>query len=295
MSSNFYYPHFEGQIDKFQSYQYFNGKTLITEDVFTVDIFYNLISKIRHSNYLFLTSNDIKKLLPQQWNGKKYLKDNKNLHIFNVDFTIPFTHNFFTPQEIVQINQDMQKTDGFFMSKNLFQGYLFINNNLNNFMFINTISHQLIHYFQWNTGRSIYDINKEKQKIIGRTQDIQDINQIFNLTLTNLNSILNSHEYSSYALNIYYTIQQIAKRYNEDEKYSTQILLDILKNKYHNKQFKDYWKSCLDKYQLFYKQSKTVSHLLNNGQYILLLILCGFYEIGFNTIKNHLMSYYNKQ
>lgn len=62
------------------------NKNLIFEEVYFRDIFDELIKYIRINmntylkSYLYLTNQDIKNKIPQNWNGLKYMKSNKDLY-----------------------------------------------------------------------------------------------------------------------------------------------------------------------------------------------------------------------
>ena len=278
------------QLDKF------NGH-IINEDIYQVEIFEKLIDEIYPKEYTYLTTKDIKQLLPDNWPGKKYLKNNKNIHIFNIPFNEGFKNEKnlnFTSKELEQINEAFKHSRGFFTHSfeniSRTESCLFINKNLNYYKWIETLSHEFIHYFQWSSGRSKYSFKKE----ITNNNDLDLINKTLNTNIPSVKSLLNRCQFASYSLEIYY---DILYRTNNDIHLTESIvakLFFILQNKNHIKQFDKYWQNCLSILNTYYPNNTLLKKLLLNDEHLLILKVSGFYECGFNTLKNHIYSYINK-
>ena len=278
------------QLDKF------NGH-IINEDIYQVEIFEKIIDKIYKEEYIHLTTQNVKQLLPDTWNGKKYLKNNKNIHIFNIPFEEGFKNEKnlnFTSKELNDINNSFKHSKGFFtydldnISKE--ESFLFINKNLTYYDWVETLTHELVHYFQWSSGRSKYPFKKD----ITNNNDLDLINKTLNTNIPNVKSLLNKCQFASYSLEIYYSILYKVKNDINLAKNAIAKLFFILQNKNHITQFDKYWQNCLNTFNTYCPNDKLVEDLLLNDDHLLILKVSGFYECGFNTLKNHIYSYINK-
>lgn len=272
---------------------YFDGN-IITEDVYNVEIFQNIIRKVEDVPYIYLTSEKIKELLPQKYEGKRFLRKNKNVHIFNFPFKNGFTKCLNIEQsQIDELNIDLTQHPGIFvydvkgLNKN--DSLILVDKNLDKIKWLSALTHELIHYLQWNSGRSINKKNEFKLNI--RQEDLESIETIFNRPII-VSSLLNRRQLYSYCSDMYYSL--VNEYGKENVREVIKILTNTFNNYKHLTNFKQYWNNCISRFN-FYSYNKNVWNIIMTNTSILVFILSAFYEYGFKTMINHLYSYCNKE
>lgn len=291
-------------------------QNIITEDLYCSDIFNELFKYIKTktflTDYIYLTGKEIKELLPSIWNGLKYLKDNKNVYIFNIDFTkdqllqlLSKVLNIKNEEDIAKLKDILAKNNyGEFISNTNYlnnnQSLILLNENIEYSQLFNITIHELIHYFQWNSGRSIYNF-KQIQKFNNEQIPYIDIQDTLNFNNLNeckkfINSILSDSEYITYCSTIFNELKTIYKHYPiKIIKYCLDLLFEIIFNS--QKQYQNEFKKYINNIILKIEESEfpEIDKFINNKECFYYLILIGYFKLGFNTIKNHLYGYYNKE
>ena len=147
------------------------NKSLIFEEVYINELFSKLLN---FCYYQFIISDEILKidytqlinLIDPSWNGINHLSKMKQLWILSVTELDKLMLTL-TDNEIIKIKQKLNVDDGIFISdlnfdKNI--GIIIIND-IPIKKYKEILMHELIHFFQWNTGKSIYDFVKIYKQI----------------------------------------------------------------------------------------------------------------------------------
>lgn len=291
---------------------------IITEDIYRFELFIKLNTYIlnnlfrEHKPYVYLTGEEIKNYLPKNWNGLKYIKSNKNVYIFDEDFENPTVFNYikFTEEEKQKLSNKLKSntTKGEFITNltylKITDSIILINKDIS-IEFAegyNTLSHEFIHYFQWNSGRSIYNIKQTNMFDISDISDneLQEISEC--LKLNNLDEtkylithLINKDEYVTISQEIFENLF-ICSNYDYNIcNLLTHSIFGCLDKSYNKKySFKQFY----DNIQFNLHRENRVVVLLDLNIFkfdIRELILYKWFGIGYNTIKNHIYSYLNQQ
>jgi hypothetical protein len=171
-------------------------KQLIFEEIYINELFdrllnfcyYQFISK---NEILKIDYNQLIKLLNPNWSGIKKLSKTKELWLLDLD-DLNNLSKYLTENELSEINSRLKNDDGLFVADLKFNkniGIIIINEiPIKNYKRI--LMHELIHFFQWNTGKSIHQfINNEQQINISDTVK-KEISDILNIDLEKIEDIL---------------------------------------------------------------------------------------------------------
>jgi hypothetical protein len=138
-----------------------NKTTIITEHIYFDSLFENLINYCCHflitsDELLKINFDDLNTLIDSKWSGKKYLNKNKKLFILFYDMLDKI--KWITKEELKEIDKRITSDNGIFCSdfKNDKNTAIIILNEIPIYEYKRVIMHELIHFFQWNIGKSIY-------------------------------------------------------------------------------------------------------------------------------------------
>lgn len=269
-------------------------KSLIFEDIYTSDIFEKLINYISHkirynSDIVKINYDTLIDLLPKNWMGIKYLNRKKSLYVLSVSvFTNQCNLNL-TKAEIIYIDNTLNKDKGVFCSdfdneKKI--GLMILKDDLYEAEFKNICMHELIHFIQWSTGKTMHNILRNKQFNISSS----DLNQIKNILKIDANNLIRNisdpAELEAYCNTIFYDFKSFC--FKHKLKFNRDLILficSIFKNKNFNS-FQDYYHDISAKLN-----SMDLNLILTLDSFAVLLLL-GYFKIGFNAFKNHIYSYF---
>lgn len=278
-------------------------KHLIFEHVYISEIFEKLNTYITNGliydkkPYMKLTYQQIVELLPKDWKLLKYLNKNKQLCVLStLNFNNQCSLNL-TNDEINNINEHLQNNKGVFScnfdhEKNI--GLIIINDKIYTGEFKSTLTHELIHFFQWNTGKSIKEFFNNKQfNILNEKDIILEINKELNLSYEKVKNIIKTitspNELESYINTIYYDLKEIFNKTNRPfVRLHVSAICEIFDNN-NDKLFKNYYEYVKEQLKLY-----NLEQYLQYDSITILLIL-GYLKIGFNSFKNHIYSYFDKE
>lgn len=267
-------------------------KHLIYEQVYFRDLFDSLIQYIRkkillfQNDYVYLTGEKIKSLISQNWKGLKYFKSNKNLYIVDLN-NIEKIPIILTNQQLETIRKNINIQGCFINDLTNIKNTAIIVMNESKVLYKEYslyLFHQLIHYFQWNTGHSIHDFLKKKQIIISQ-KDQQSIKQIFHIQNPDqfINKLINKKQIETYVNTVFEALTLYSKKIS---KLYLKQLFYIFENTGFN-DFKQY-------YLNVQKKKKQENFNLNISQLNYLYFL-GYFKCGWNTFKNHIFSYFSNK
>lgn len=277
---------------------------ILCQDLYEIELFKKISNIVICYEYTYFTSIRIQSLLPQNWSGLRFFKKNKNLHIFNISFNkeLPIkNYNILqklTNNQLEKIYKAMQSDSGFFLTD--FENI----DNTESIIFIKEqqipdfnqiLGHELIHYFQWNTGKSIYNI---KSIIENDNNNINMINKLFNcsLTIDDLNKIINKKELVTYAFQIFNTIKKLGEQNRKFIINTFNLLFLVFKPNIDDLPFESFWINSLKKSKdLFEIYNEYNDIILNKNHLIIPILLSAFYNIGYYTLKNHIYGYIDKE
>lgn len=291
---------------------------IITEDIYRFELFIKLNTYILNNlfldkkPYIYLTGEEIKNYLPKTWNGIKYIKSNKNVYVFDEDFENPTVFNYikFTEEEKQKLSNKLKSntTKGEFIEDLInmksTESIILINNKLSMHpeMAYNILSHELIHYFQWNSGRSIYNIKQTNMFNISNisNEELQEILEC--LKLKNLNetkflitNTINKDEYVTVSQEIFENLFNCSNNNYDRCNMLTHTIFECLDEKYDkNISFKMFYNNLISKLERLNKIMVYLDLDLFKPD-IHKLIIYKWFGIGYNTIKNHVYSYLNLQ
>lgn len=171
-------------------------KELIFEEIYINEVFdkllnfcyYQFISK---NEILKIDYNQLVKLLNSNWSGIKKLSKTKGLWLLYIN-DLNKLAKYLTENELSEINSRLKNDDGIFVTDLKFNkniGIIIINE-IPIRKYKSVLMHELIHFFQWNTGKSMHQfINNEQQINIPDTVK-KEISDILNIDLEKINDIL---------------------------------------------------------------------------------------------------------
>lgn len=267
---------------------------LITEHIYFDSLFEKLINycktKLIISNeILILTYNELITFIDSHWSGKKYLKKNKIVYILFYENLKEIT--WLTEYELNKINEQMKYDDGIFCSdfeknENI---SLIILNDISIGEYTRVLTHELIHFFQWNIGKSIYQFKTSILSI----EEIKEISEILKLDTKTIESMIKHiqtpYELESYCNNIFDYLKDFCKQNHLlFNKFVIKAICDCCFNK-NNEKFADFYKTVI----LNFKQYLNID-IIFDTKYLIYILLLGYFKHGFNSFKNHLFGYLNK-
>lgn len=268
------------------------NKSLITEHVYFDSLFEKLINYCKNllisSNQIItVTYDDLVNFIDSHWSGKKYLNKNKSVCILfyeNLDKV-----SWLTETELNIIHERMKSDDGMFCSglTNNRNIGLIILNEISIHEFNRILMHEFIHFFQWNTGKSIYQF----QTSVLSDKEIEEISDILNFDKTIIDSIIShiqtAHELESYCNNIFDYLKEFCQEHKlKFNKFILKAICDCCYNK-SNESFKEFHKNVIKNF----KQYLNID-IKFESKYIIYILLLGYFKHGFNSFKNHLFSYF---
>ena len=311
-------------IDYILNYRYIKHENkyietnIITEDIYRFELFIKLNTYIlnnlfyEHKPYVYLTGEEIKSYLPKTWNGLKYIKSNKNVYVFDEDFENPYVFNYikFTEEEKQKLSNKLKSntTKGEFITNLTYlkttDSIILINKDISKEFAegYNTLSHEFIHYFQWNSGRSIYNIKQTNMFDISDISDIelQEISECLNLNNLNktkylITHLINKDEFVTISQEIFENLFICSNYdYNICNLLTHSIFGCLDKSYVKNYSFNQFY----DNIQFNLHKEDRVAILLDLNIFkpdISKLIIYKWFGIGYNTVKNHVYSYLNRQ
>lgn len=268
--------------------------SVVKQNVYFNSLFEKLIKHCKQqlinssSTVLFIGYDNLVNLIDSHWSGLKYLNRDKKLvvtffeNIVDIDWLVEY--------EMQLIEQRMKKDNGIFCSNfhnNAQTGLIVLNDELPIFEFERVLTHELIHFFQWNIGKSIHQFKRSDLT----EKDFEEIYKVTGIEKSSLTSILNhiqdSRQLQCYCNNIFSYLVDLFKQYNiAVNKHNISIICDCFKNNGETS---------------FYRYYISVVNNLKNhigieydrSTYLTYLLLLGFFNHGFNSFKNHIFSYLN--
>lgn len=235
--------------------------------------------------------DDFKKLINPHWGNLKKLSKSKYLQILfytNLENQI----DWLTETELNKIHERMKHDDGLFCSdfENKPNAGLIILNEIPLYMYKPTVMHELIHFFQWSTGKTIHQF----LTVDLSEQEKTEISNLLNLNKDRINFYLsyiqNSSEMEAISNNVYNYLKQFAKKYNL--RFNGMLLgqiLDCFENTNFTS-FNEYFHNVIDKLDPMIFLDK-----LKDSNYFIYLVLLGYIKQGFNSFKNHLAGYLEQE
>lgn len=274
-----------------------NQRHLIFEDIYINELFDKLLNTCY---YQFICKNEILKidysqlinLLNSNWTGIKYLSRSKELWILYVN-DLKKLSEYLSKNEMSIIKSRLENDDGIFVSdlnfnKNI--GIIIINE-IPIRKYKSILMHELIHFFQWNTGKSIHQFIKNEKQIKIPDSVKQEISNILNINPENLEDILKYIQDAKELEAIINTIYNELKIFCKENSFVfNRLMISSICDSFENLKnisFTQYYKSVINKLDMF-------SEILNLSCFNVLLLL-GYFKQGYNSFKNHLYSYFDKE
>lgn len=270
------------------------NKTILTEHIYFDSLFENLINYCCHflitsDELLKINFDDLNTLIDSKWTGKKYLNKNKKLYILFYDMLDKI--NWITKEELKEIDKRIKLDNGIFCSdfKNDKNTAIIILNELPIYEYKRVIMHELIHFFQWNTGKSIHQFQRSEIN----SNELNEIKNI--LKIDNVQSVIsyvqNANEVETFCNNIFNYLKDFCKEHNLTfNKFIISAICDCFQNK-DQISFQKYYENVLQNFKKYFNLNINISDF-NYFNYMLLL---GFFKHGFNSFKNHLFGYFQKE
>ena len=268
--------------------------SIITEHIYFDSLFKTLLTYcnnylITSNELLKLTYNDLTTLIDSCWSGKKYLNKHKELYILfyeNLDKI-----DWILEEELNKIHERMKYDDGLFCSdfaQNQNVG-LIILNEIPYYEYKRVLMHELIHFFQWNTGKSIYQF----QTSVLDDKEVEEISKILKIDISIIQSMIahiqNARELESYCNNIFGYLKEFCKEHNLIfNKFVLKAICDCCYNKFNNN-FNEFYKLVKENFNQYLNIDVEFE-----SKYLIYILLLGYFKHGFNSFKNHLFGYYEK-
>lgn len=270
------------------------NKTIISEHIYFDSLFENLINYCCHflitsDEILKINFDDLNTLIDSKWSGKKYLNKNKKLCILFYDMLDKI--KWITKEELKEIDKRITSDNGIFCSdfKNDKNTAIIILNEIPIYEYKRVIIHELIHFFQWNTGKSIHQFQRSEVN----SNELNEIKNI--LKIDNVQSVIsyvqNANEVETFCNNVFNYLKEFCKEHNLTfNKFIISAICDCFQNK-NQISFQKYYENVLQNFKKYFNLNINISDF-NYFNYILLL---GFFKHGFNSFKNHLFGYFQKE
>lgn len=269
--------------------------SIILEHVYFDSLFKTLLTYC--SNHLMttdellkLTYSDLNALIDPHWSGKKYLNKHKELYILfygNLN-----TIDWISKEELNKIYERMKQDDGLFCSdfKNNKNVGLIIINEIPYAEYKRVLMHEFIHFFQWNLGKSIYQFQSSALD----DKEIEEISKLLKLDIPVVQSMIthiqDAQELESYCNNIFDYLKEFCKKHKLIfNKFVLSAICDCCYNKF-DETFEEYYKNVLNNF----KNNLSID-VEFESKYLIYILLLGYFKHGFNSFKNHLFGYYEKE
>jgi hypothetical protein len=268
--------------------------SIITEHIYFDSLFKTLL--IYCNNYLMtsnellkITYNDLNTLIDSHWSGKKYLNKHKELYILfyeNLDKI-----DWILEEELNKIHERMKYDDGLFCSdfeKNQNVG-LIILNEIPYCEYKRVLMHELIHFLQWNTGKSIYQF----QTSVLDDKEVEEIGKLLKFDISTIQSMIahiqNARELESYCNNIFDYLKEFCKEHKLTfNKFVLRTICDCCYNKF-DETFPEYYKQVIKNFK-----NNLGIEINFESKYMIYIMILGYFKHGYNSFKNHLFGYFMK-
>lgn len=271
------------------------NRLLIFENVYMLEIFQNLINYcwdqiLYHTDVVYIDYKKLMFLLPKNLNFKKYFNKNKSLFVLAAsNYTNQCRLNL-TRKEILEINEKFTFDKGLFLSdfdNDKTNSLLILKDSLYEYEFKNVFLHEIIHFVQWSTGKTIKSLLKDKQYNISN-DDKLEIKNILNLDVEKyIKYISNPKELEAYCNTIFYELKYFCIK--NDLPFTREfisLICDVFKNNFCS--FKKYYENILTTLKDLNLE------ILLKFDSIIILMLIGYFKIGYNTFKSHIYFYFDK-
>lgn len=263
-------------------------RNLVFEDVFFDDTFSGLIdyidSELSMKPICYVKHEDLERLIPKAWKLKRKIDPRKTVAIVlekdikELDLERSEKHD---------IRERLEKDDACFtyeLQKPMLS-VIAINDNLPWVEFRDALFHELIHFFQWSTGESLHKMKKSQ-----KSPSIEDFNAMSNAMHVENNEI---EELVKYVMDkgerepFYNEIYKFCKKNNlaKDRVHLKWFIESFLDED--SQTFEDYLaklRKRIEKYKIDLSSKATK-----------ILMIYGFYKVGFTSLKNHILSYFDKE
>lgn len=276
------------------------SKQLIFENVYFSEIFNHLITycfaNVLTGKTVKLSGSDIKNKLNPHWKYFDEFNISKSLVISsNIDLIKQFIN--LTERELSDIKTRLKNSHGIFCSdfvndKNT--GLIVIDENINSISKLEDIlTHELIHYFQWNINKHIkcklkYQTNINNSEL---TEISKCLNISENIVLTLIESCSDGIELETYINRIYYCLKDFCEENNIK---FTRLFLSYFCEIFKNKKFETFTQYFNDIKHRLAEYDIHLIYLLKTDEIIYLMLL-GYFKRGYNTFKTHIFSYFDKE
>ena len=270
---------------------------LIFESVYANEIFQDLIDfvafKVEHFPfYVVLDYEKLVSLIKVKWKLKKHLDRSKIVFICLSD-EIEKTKKMLalSDDDIASISSRAKQKDGIFVSSlaDKSKSLIVVNENLEYSDFKKTLFHEIIHFLQWNTGRTIHEILGEDGLDVS-DQDVEEMSLVFHEDPTKLKDTIenffDAEEREAYFQSIFTRCAEVLKLEHKNQRKIFKWFLQMLKNKSYVS-FRSYFDHVIDCSKDF-----GLTEIDFRSREMRLLLIYGFYEIGFTSLVNHLLGYF---
>lgn len=273
-------------------------KDLVFEGVYLNEIFEDLMKVIKirfilSDKPIEITFKDLCKYIPDSWKYKSSLDRRKTVKICMLD---EMHYLNLSEKEADELAERMKKDAACFMTSDtdVFSSFIIINDTVLSDELDETLFHEMIHFFQWSTGKKLHDLfKKDENPIEISEEDLESIENVFSI------SKIDTERLSSYYLD---SFEREAFYHGMYEFFRKNLPHNLLVSRTRFKWFIDTFQNKNKKsFEDYYADIKKVlgeTYLLQDSlmmkMEIKILLLYGYFKIGFTSLKNHLLGYFDK-
>lgn len=278
------------------------NKNLIFETVYFNEYFERLINKcfttVLSESIMYLSGIEIKNLVDnKRWKDYCKFDITKNLLIYVYNDNLEDLTKFvsLTNTEKTEIEKQISADYGCFCSdfeNNKDLGLILINQNTDIIKLKTVLTHELIHYFQWNLKHSIILRTNKKvnNKIILNITETLNISEMLCKEL--IREINDGKELETYVNTIFYQLKFFCK---QNELKFNKLVISAICESFNNINIEQTFNEYFEKVKIKLKKFNEKFIKLLESDSIIFLLLLGYFKTGFNSFKNHLYSYFDKE
>ena len=272
---------------------------LIFEGIYLNGIFEDLMRIIRvrflmSDDPIEVSFNDLDKFISSSWKHKSSLDRRKTVKICMLSEIDKLQ---LIEKEKEEIKERMKKDEACFgiSEEDPFSSFIVVDDDVLSTDLDDALFHEMIHFFQWSIGKRVHDLFKKNENPIDLTnEDIKGIEKTFGLHHINAKRLvdyyLKSFEREAYYHEIFMFCRKKLPQLVMKNRTRFKWFIEIFQNK-NEKSFENYYMKV--KIELVNTFGLEDSLLLNRE--VRILMLYGYFKIGFISLKNHLLGYFDKE
>ncbi len=275
---------------------------LIFESVYANEIFDELVSYVAFGVehfpfYVKLTYEVLSQHIRVKWKLKKFLSKTKVAYACLSDEVEKLGASLkLSRDDISKIKGRLEHDDGVFisdLSKGDSVALVIINENLEHSELKNVLFHELVHFFQWSTGKTMENVLGEDGLDMSK-EDMIDISNAFKIDSLKTKSLIEQFfspdEREAYYESIARRCIEVLNIEDKSRRNTFKWFIQLFKSQESMHSFKDYYENVSNEIEKF-----GVDRSCLRFREMKLLLIYGYYKISFTSMFNHLLGYFDRR